>query len=49
MTPVGGGVHIQPLKAVSVEHIQPDEDGAVANQREKISLDELAEGQWWWD
>ena len=49
LTPVGGGVHIQPLKAVSVEHIRPDEDGTVANQREKIRLDELAEGQWWWD
>ena len=49
MTPVGGGVHINPLRAVSAENVRPDEDGAVAKQREQVHLDQLAEGQWWWD
>lgn len=49
MTPVGGGVHIQPLKAVSAEHIRADEDGTVAQRREQVQLDALQDGQWWWD
>ncbi len=49
MTPVGGGVHISPLEAISAENVRPDEDGAVAKQREQVHLDQLAEGQWWWD
>jgi hypothetical protein len=49
MTPIGGGVHINPLRAISAEHIQPDEDGAVAEARAGVDLKNLAEGQWWWD
>ena len=49
MTPVGGGVHIDARKAISVEHVQPDEEGAVADKRETVTLDGLADGQWWWD
>lgn len=49
MTPIGGGVHINARKAISAEQIQSDTEGAVAEQREKVSLDQLAEGQWWWD
>ena len=49
MTPVGGGVHINPLRAISAEHIQPDDDGAVAATHEKIGVQNLADGRWWWD
>jgi hypothetical protein len=49
MTPIGGGVHINPLKAISPEHIQPDEEGAVAAARDRVEIQNLAEGQWWWD
>ena len=49
MTPVGGGVHIDARKAISVEHVLPDEEGTVADQRERVTLDGLADGQWWWD
>jgi hypothetical protein len=49
MTPVGGGVHISPLRAISAEHVQPDEDGSVAQARDKVELKNLAEDQWWWD
>ena len=49
MTPIGGGVNINARKAISAEYIQPDEEGTVAEQREKVSLDQLQDGQWWWD
>lgn len=49
MTPIGGGVHINARKAISAEYIQPDEEGQVAEQREQVSLDQLQDGQWWWD
>jgi hypothetical protein len=49
MTPVGGGVHINPLKAISAEHVQPDEEGTIAETRASVELKHLAEGQWWWD
>ena len=49
MTPIGGGVHINALKALSAEHIQSDEDGKVAAAHEQVEIKNLAEGQWWWD
>jgi hypothetical protein len=49
MTPIGGGVHINPRKAISAEHIQPDEDGSLADARERVAIKNLTEGQWWWD
>ncbi len=49
MTPVGGGVHVQPKQALLSSNIQPDADGKVAEQRAEISLKDLAAGQWWWD
>jgi len=48
MTPVGGGVAIQPLKALDKEHVTAD-DGAVADTRESVSAGELPASQWWWD
>lgn len=50
MTPIGGGVNIQPLKAVSKEKMQKDEDGKIeATAKSANSVKGLAAGQWWWD
>ena len=49
ITPVGGGVNVQPLKALSSENRQKDEQGEVAKVKSQINLDNLAKGQWWWD
>ena len=49
MTPIGGGVSIQPRLALTVDHMQTDESGEIAKTRQQVSLDELEEGQWWWD
>ncbi|MBL9124291.1 MAG: DUF1598 domain-containing protein, partial [Planctomycetaceae bacterium] len=48
MTPVGGGVHIEPKQALDSNNLLPDDGGKVSAERAKIKL-ELAEGQWWWD
>ena len=47
MTPIGGGVNIQPLKAVDTEHVRVDQAGDVTAAREEIKLP--AENRWWWD
>ncbi len=47
MTPIGGGVRIQPKKAV--DKAQVDLEGSVAKTREEVDLKSLAAGQWWWD
>ena len=49
MTPVGGGVHIEPLQAIQSSHLLKDEQGAVKDAHAKVHLDKLAKGQWWWD
>jgi hypothetical protein len=46
--PIGGGVHVQPTLALNKSNLLSD-DGAVSQRRESVSLDKLAEGQWWWD
>jgi hypothetical protein len=47
MTPIGGGVRIQPRKAVDGAKV--DLEGTVAKARESVVLENLAPGQWWWD
>jgi len=49
MTPVGGGVSIQPLLALASENLIQDADGKVSGTRKSISLSELPETVWWWD
>ena len=49
LTPIGGGVHIRPGNALSDENLLHDTEGTVAAQRQSVTLDDLAEGQWWWD
>ena len=48
VTPVGGGVMTASRRWPS-SNLIADEDGQVDQAREKITLDDLAAGQWWWD
>ena len=48
MTPIGGGVNIQPTKALESDKLLSDEKGNVAKARQEININ-LAKGQWWWD
>ena len=49
MTPIGGGVHVEPLQALKSDNIMPDDEGKVGAGYGKVSLKDLPEGQWWWD
>ena len=49
MTPIGGGVNIQPRIALNSDRVLPDEQGKVDTARKQIRIDNLAPGQWWWD
>jgi hypothetical protein len=49
MTPIGGGVKIQPLLALSSGNLQQDEEGQLKQLRERVDADGLADQQWWWD
>lgn len=49
MTPIGGGVHIQPRAALNSDKVTVDADGAIGTVRDTIKFGNLAEGQWWWD
>ncbi len=48
LTPIGGGVEINPLMALAPEKILADKDSKVAEARDKVKI-ELAKGRWWWD
>jgi hypothetical protein len=47
LTPIGGGVTIQPRIAISPEHLLTDEKGAVAAAR--TAAKDLPAGAWYWD
>jgi len=49
VTPVGGGVEIEPRQALASRNLLSDEDGKVQAKRSEIALKDLAKGQWWWD
>ena len=48
VTPVGGGVTMHAEQALLPTNLLKD-DGKAAKARESITLDGLADGQWWWD
>jgi hypothetical protein len=48
MTPIGGGVHIEPAVAIQSENLLSDDSGEVAKLRSQTKV-ELRKGQWWWD
>ncbi|MDX1964596.1 MAG: DUF1598 domain-containing protein [Pirellulales bacterium] len=49
VTPIGGGVHIEPAEAIKSANMQNDKDGTVAKARESINVKDLPADQWWWD
>jgi hypothetical protein len=49
MTPIGGGVKIQPLLALSGGNMLEDQEGQLQDLREQVTTDGLADQQWWWD
>ncbi|GIW94892.1 MAG: hypothetical protein KatS3mg110_2933 [Pirellulaceae bacterium] len=49
MTPIGGGVNIQPRLALQPERLLPDEGAQVAKVRPESAPVQLKPSQWWWD
>ena len=49
MTPIGGGVNIQPRIALNSDKASVDSKGEIENVRDSITFENLADGQWWWD
>ncbi|MCH2181662.1 MAG: DUF1598 domain-containing protein [Mariniblastus sp.] len=49
MTPIGGGVQFQPRLAISADYMMVDEKGEVMETKKTIKVEDLTDGQWWWD
>ncbi|MFM7071693.1 MAG: DUF1598 domain-containing protein [Planctomycetota bacterium] len=49
MTPIGGGVNIQPRQALSPGSLRKDTEGTVAAARAKIDTAKIDAKRWWWD
>jgi hypothetical protein len=49
MTPIGGGVNLQPRLALNRENRLPDENGQLQSLRAKTDIKALAKENWWWD
>ena len=49
MTPLGGGVHMQPRLALQSENIEIDTVGANQKVQQVAGPKDLQDGQWWWD
>jgi hypothetical protein len=49
MTPIGGGVNIQPRMALTVDHMRQDEQGNVEQAQSAAAAPDLPAGRWWWD
>ena len=49
MTPIGGGVNIQPKQALSPGNLTTDNGGELVGLREKLGVEKLDAKQWWWD
>ncbi len=49
MTPIGGGVDIQPRLALQPERLLADEDGRLAQERPRAAPLQVRPDQWWWD
>jgi hypothetical protein len=49
MTPIGGGVNIQPRIALSSDYMKTDESGSIEKTRNSINVSNLKSDQWWWD
>ncbi len=49
MTPLGGGVHMQPRLALKKDTLVVDTEGANNQVKQSAGPSNLADGQWWWD
>ena len=49
MTPLGGGVQMQPRKALSSDQLVVDRDGRNNQVKQSAGPSSLKDGQWWWD
>ena len=49
ITPIGGGVQIRPLEALSPGNLQADSKGELKELKKQVKVEGLANGQWWWD
>ncbi|MGB7328039.1 MAG: DUF1598 domain-containing protein [Rubripirellula sp.] len=49
MTPLGGGVQMQPRIALSKKNIKVDSSGENDQAKQSAGPADLAAGQWWWD
>ena len=49
MTPLGGGVQVQPRKALRKGTLQIDTVGDNNKVKKSAGPSDLADGQWWWD
>ncbi|MCO8121938.1 DUF1598 domain-containing protein [Stieleria sp. TO1_6] len=49
MTPLGGGVQMQPRKALSPKTLVVDRDGQNNQVKQSAGPANLEDGQWWWD
>ncbi|MCS7470249.1 DUF1598 domain-containing protein [Stieleria sp. ICT_E10.1] len=49
MTPLGGGVQMQPRKALAKETLVVDREGRTDQVKQSAGPSGLKPGQWWWD
>lgn len=50
MTPIGGGVNIQPRQAITSERLRQDNSGTLTSLRSELLPERpLGDEQWWWD
>jgi hypothetical protein len=49
MTPLGGGVHVEPRLALQKDRVEIDQAGSNNQVKQSAGPTELADGQWWWD
>ena len=49
MSPIAGGVNIQPRVALNSDRMKVDTEGVIDKVKSEITLDSLDANQWWWD
>lgn len=49
LTPIGGGINVQPRVALSSDRMVTETDGASDAVKQLAAPNELARDQWWWD
>ena len=49
MTPIGGGVSIQPRVSLNADRVKVDSEGKINKVKASIDVTNLKDGQWWWD